>query len=80
MRELLAERGIELVTRARAAHVTDDVLWLEERRAIIGDTVVSLPVLEAPTSRGSRPMSRASCRRMRTAASWAPTLSSRPET
>ena len=31
MRELLAERGIELVTGARAAHVTDDVLWLEER-------------------------------------------------
>ena len=43
MRELLAERGIELVTRARAAHVTDDVLWLEEGRAIIGDTVLSLP-------------------------------------
>jgi sulfide:quinone oxidoreductase len=48
MRELLAERGIELVARARAAHVTDDVLWLEEGRAIIGDTVLSLPVVIGP--------------------------------
>jgi sulfide:quinone oxidoreductase len=48
IRELLAERGIELVTGARAAHVTDDVLWLEEGRAIIGDTVISLPVLRGP--------------------------------
>ena len=48
MRELFAERGIELVTRARAAHVTDDVLWLEQGRAIVADTVLSLPVLSGP--------------------------------
>ncbi len=48
MRELLAERGIELHTDSRAAHVTDDVLWLEKGRAIIADTVISLPVLTGP--------------------------------
>ena len=52
MRELLAERGVELHTAARAAHVTDDVLWLEEGRAIIADTVVSLPVLAGPAIDG----------------------------
>ena len=52
MRELLAERGIELVTRARAAHVQDDVLSLGEGRTIIGDTVLSLPVLRGPAIPG----------------------------
>ena len=34
------------------AHVTDDVLWLEDGRAIIGDTVLSLPVLRGPRHPG----------------------------
>ena len=33
MRELLADRDIALCTGARAAHVTDDVLWLESGEA-----------------------------------------------
>lgn len=52
VRELLAERGIELRTAARAAHVTDDVLWLEQGQAIIADTAVSLPVLTGPRIAG----------------------------
>jgi sulfide:quinone oxidoreductase len=48
MRELLADRGVELFTGARAAHVTDDVLWLEQGRAIVADTVLSLPALSGP--------------------------------
>ena len=48
LRELLAERGVALRTAARAAHVTDDVLWLESGDAVIGDTVISLPRLVGP--------------------------------
>jgi sulfide:quinone oxidoreductase len=48
MRELLADRGVELHTGACAAHVTDDVLWLEHGRAIVADTVLSLPALSGP--------------------------------
>ena len=46
--ELLADRGVALRTAARAAHVTDDVLWLESGEAVIGDTVISLPRLVGP--------------------------------
>jgi sulfide:quinone oxidoreductase len=52
MRELLAERDIGLRSGARAAHVTDDVLWLEKGQAVIADTVVSLPVLTGPRIAG----------------------------
>jgi sulfide:quinone oxidoreductase len=52
MRDLLADRGIELRTAARAAHVTDDVLWLEQGQAVIADTVISLPVLSGPRIAG----------------------------
>ncbi len=45
MRALLTEREVNLRTEARAAHVTDDVLWLESGEAIIADTVISLPRL-----------------------------------
>jgi sulfide:quinone oxidoreductase len=45
MRELLSGRGIELHAATRAVHVTDDVLWLQRGRAIVADTVISLPVL-----------------------------------
>ena len=48
LRELLAERGVALETGARAVRVTDDVLWLEDGRAIVADTVVSLPLLAGP--------------------------------
>ena len=48
LRELLTDRGVTLCTGARAAHVTDDVLWLESGHAVIGDTVVSLPRLVGP--------------------------------
>jgi sulfide:quinone oxidoreductase len=48
MRELLADRGVVLCTAARAAHVTDDVLWLESGKAVRGDTVISLPRLVGP--------------------------------
>ena len=48
LRELLADRGVVLRTAARAAHVTDDVLWLESGEAVIGDTVISLPRLVGP--------------------------------
>ena len=54
MRELLAERGINLRTEARAAHVTDDVLWLESGEAVIADTVISLPRLVGPRIPGLR--------------------------
>jgi sulfide:quinone oxidoreductase len=52
MSELLAERDIELRTGARAAHVTDDVLWLEQGQAVIADTVISLPLLAGPQIAG----------------------------
>ena len=52
MRELLAERDIELRTDARAARVTDDVLWLETGQAMIADTVISLPALTGPRIEG----------------------------
>ena len=48
LRELLADRGIALRTAARAAHVTDGVLWLESGEAVTGDTVISLPRLVGP--------------------------------
>jgi sulfide:quinone oxidoreductase len=48
LRELLADRGVVLRTAARAAHVTDDVLWLESGEELIGDTVISLPRLVGP--------------------------------
>lgn len=48
LRELLTQHNINLRTEARAAHVTDDVLWLESREAVIADTVLSLPRLEGP--------------------------------
>ena len=48
MRELLADRDIVLRTETRAAHVTDDVLWLESGNASIADTVISLPRLLGP--------------------------------
>ena len=48
LRELLAQREITLRTEARAAHVTDDVLWLESGDAVIADTVISLPRLVGP--------------------------------
>jgi sulfide:quinone oxidoreductase len=52
LRELLAERRIELRTEARVADLTDDVLWLESGRALIADTVLSLPYLEGPRISG----------------------------
>jgi sulfide:quinone oxidoreductase len=52
LREFLADRGIVLCTAARAAHVTDDVLWLESGKAIVGDTVFSLPQLVGPGTAG----------------------------
>jgi sulfide:quinone oxidoreductase len=52
LRELLDDRGIELRTGARAAHVTDDVLWLETGQAVIADTVISLPRLVGPDISG----------------------------
>jgi len=48
LRDLLMEREISLRTEARAAHVTDDVLWLESGDAVIADTVISLPRLVGP--------------------------------
>lgn len=48
LRQLLAERGIELRTGARAMHVTDDVLWLESGQALVADTVLSLPRVVGP--------------------------------
>jgi sulfide:quinone oxidoreductase len=52
MRELLSDRGVRLRTSARAAHVTDDVLWLESGDALMADTVISLPGLVGPTVAG----------------------------
>ena len=52
LRELLADRGVELRAPARAAHVTDDVLWLESGRAVMADTVISLPRLVGPSVAG----------------------------
>jgi sulfide:quinone oxidoreductase len=52
LRELLSERGVELRTQTRVAHLTDDVLWLESGRALIADTVISLPFLEGPRISG----------------------------
>jgi sulfide:quinone oxidoreductase len=48
LRDLLSARGVELRTDARAAHVTDDVLWLENGQAIVADTAISLPRLAGP--------------------------------
>jgi sulfide:quinone oxidoreductase len=48
MRELLAQRGIDLRPAARATHVTDDALWLDDGSAVVADTVISLPVLVGP--------------------------------
>jgi sulfide:quinone oxidoreductase len=52
LRELLSQREINLRTEVRAAHVTDDVLWLESGDAIVADTVLSLPRLVGPGIRG----------------------------
>lgn len=49
---LLADRGVELRTSARAAHVTDHVLWLESGDALTADTVISLPRLLGPSLAG----------------------------
>jgi sulfide:quinone oxidoreductase len=48
LREQLADRGVELRTEVHAAHVTDDVLWLESGQAVIADTVICLPRLVGP--------------------------------
>ena len=48
MRKLLADRDVVLRTEARAAHVTDDVLWFESGDASMADTVISLPRLVGP--------------------------------
>jgi sulfide:quinone oxidoreductase len=52
LRELLSERNVELRTDARAAHLTDDVLWLESGDAVMADTVLSLPRLVGPRISG----------------------------
>ncbi len=52
LRELLADRGVELRTSARAAHVTGDVLWLESGEALMADTVISVPRLVGPSIAG----------------------------
>ena len=52
LRELLSERGVELRTEARVAHLTDDVLWLKSGEAVVADTVISLPYLEGPRIAG----------------------------
>ena len=56
LRELLADRGVVLRTAARAAHVTDDVLWLESGEALIGDTRDQPPAARRP--RHPRPAQR----------------------
>lgn len=48
LREQLADRGVELRTEVHAAHVTDDVLWLESGQAVSADTVICLPRLVGP--------------------------------
>jgi sulfide:quinone oxidoreductase len=52
LRELLSDRGVSLRTLARGVHVTDDVLWLESGRAMMADTVISLPRLVGPAIEG----------------------------
>jgi sulfide:quinone oxidoreductase len=52
LRDLLSDRGIELRTSLRAAHVTDDVLWFEHGQALIADTVISMPRLVGPSIDG----------------------------
>jgi sulfide:quinone oxidoreductase len=52
LRDLLSDRGIELRTSMRAAHVTDDVLWFEHGQALIADTVISMPRLVGPSIDG----------------------------
>ena len=52
LRDLLSDRGVELRAAARAAHVTDDVLWLTAGQAITADTVISLPRLVGPAVAG----------------------------
>ena len=52
LRELLPSATSTLRTEARAAHVTDDVLWLESGDAVIADTVISLPRLVGPAIPG----------------------------
>jgi sulfide:quinone oxidoreductase len=52
LRDLLSNRGIELCVSKRAAHVTDDVLWFESGRALMADTVISLPRLVGPSIDG----------------------------
>jgi sulfide:quinone oxidoreductase len=52
LRELLAERGVELRTAARVDHLTDDVLWLQSGEAVMADTVLSLPRLAGPRISG----------------------------
>ena len=52
MRELLSAREIDLRTGSRAAHVTEDVLWLESGDALVADTVISLPRLVGPRIAG----------------------------
>lgn len=47
-RDLLGQRGIGLRTGARAARVTDGMLWFEDGRAMAADSVVSLPVPAGP--------------------------------
>jgi sulfide:quinone oxidoreductase len=52
MRDLLAERDIELYTGTAGAHLTDDVLWLESGDTLMADTVLSLPRLRGPAVSG----------------------------
>jgi sulfide:quinone oxidoreductase len=52
LRELLSDRGVELRTSARAAHVTEGVLWLESGDALMAGTVISLPSLLGPSIAG----------------------------
>ena len=52
LRDVLAERGITLLTDTRVAHVTDDVVWLEPDHALIADTVISLARLLGPRIAG----------------------------
>jgi len=52
LQNVLAARGITLYTGAGAAHLTDDVLWLESGEAVMADTVVSLPRMRGPAIPG----------------------------
>ena len=52
LREMLSARDVALYTGAGAAHLTDDVLWLESGEAVMADTVISLPRLRGPALPG----------------------------